>query len=360
MGLGSTVQWARGRQALKYEFEIIPVHVTDLPTTATHVLFAWERKNKLFVTEPEKITQATRSVFFKQYLHQEATVYIENGKPLPKVYTFKLQSAGKGDKADGDRKTIAKAKIDLAEFCSNEVNPRPTDVFLALQPSGKLKVTVRARWLKDAHVDPDALTEATELTEPSMTSKGKSQSRLSKSSKSEQDLSGFDHDPSGPSEGEDVPGSARRKARKERQRQRLEDEGHEPQQQSDEDGQNQRHTAEDGQPVGEGGHRSGRSKARLEEQQSAQQEEYIEEGIQVYKPGWKTHLCCCCFGSEPATAVQAHESAGLLNTNQAEAMALQNDTAAPAEQQRRRRKKKKRPPTQSVESIPEQDEEQGH
>ncbi len=88
---------------------------------------------------------------------QVATIYVSHGKPIPKEYTFKLQAVGPGDKGDGkadERKTIAKVKvgarlliilpgslaqhpmslqIDLAAFCSNDVNPPPQDVFLALQ-----------------------------------------------------------------------------------------------------------------------------------------------------------------------------------------------------------------------------------
>jgi hypothetical protein len=37
------------------------------------------------------------------------------------------------------------------------------------RPDGKLKVSIKASWLHDARIDPDAMTEVTELTEQSMT-----------------------------------------------------------------------------------------------------------------------------------------------------------------------------------------------
>jgi hypothetical protein len=70
---------------------------------------------------------------------QTVTLYRDAGRLLPKEYTFKLQHVrgGGGDPAGGgaQRKTVAKLKLDLAQFCSSgDATPSvPQEVFLQLK-----------------------------------------------------------------------------------------------------------------------------------------------------------------------------------------------------------------------------------
>lgn len=129
---------------------------------------------------------------------QTVTIYRDpNGQLLPKEYTFKVQQVrGNGgvssNGSDGSRRTVGKAKLDLSRFCgTHDVPSLPQELFLQLRcawklfkcalwvmhdtlcpdcqllpcmhycrPAGKVKVSVKATWLKDVHVDMDALTEA--------------------------------------------------------------------------------------------------------------------------------------------------------------------------------------------------------
>ncbi|WIA11052.1 hypothetical protein OEZ85_011204 [Tetradesmus obliquus] len=161
-------QKARGRTPLKYELEVIPFFAGELPSGLEKVSFAWERGSKLFTTDAQPVNPHTRAVFWKQYLRQTATLYKEGGRLLPKEYTFKVQHVrGSGDGANSSRKTIGKLKLDMSTFCSEETAPVPQEVFLQLKPAGKLKVSIKASWLRDAKVDMEALTEASFTTHKS-------------------------------------------------------------------------------------------------------------------------------------------------------------------------------------------------
>jgi hypothetical protein len=48
----------------------MPTPAGELPSGVERVLFAWERSNKLYVTEAEPVNPHTRAVFWKQYLKQ--------------------------------------------------------------------------------------------------------------------------------------------------------------------------------------------------------------------------------------------------------------------------------------------------
>uniref|UniRef100_A0A383V6X7 C2 NT-type domain-containing protein n=1 Tax=Tetradesmus obliquus TaxID=3088 RepID=A0A383V6X7_TETOB len=180
-------QKARGRTPLKYELEVIPFFAGELPSGLEKVSFAWERGSKLFTTDAQPVNPHTRAVFWKQYLRQTATLYKEGGRLLPKEFTFKVQHVrGSGDGANSSRKTIGKLKLDMSTFCSEETAPVPQEVFLQLKPAGKLKVSIKASWLRDAKVDMEALTEASFTTHKS------GDAALAGLAEDEQDLSGFE------------------------------------------------------------------------------------------------------------------------------------------------------------------------
>eukprot|EP00775_Hariotina_reticulata_P009982 gene9982-10137_t len=178
-------QKARGRTPLKYELEVIPFFAGELPSGLEKISFVWERGAKMFVTDPEAVNPHTRAAFWKQYLRQTATLYKENGRLLPKEYSFKVQHVrGTGDSAT--RKTVGKVKVDMSQFCTEILSPVPQEVFLQLKPAGKLKLSVKATWLKDAKVDLDALTELSFTTH-------KSGEGAAAGEDVEQDLTGVHH-----------------------------------------------------------------------------------------------------------------------------------------------------------------------
>lgn len=71
---------------------------------------------------------------------QNATIYKDGNHMVAKDFSFKIQSVSKDSK--DERKTLGKVKVDMAEFCTGQVDPQPQDVFLQLKPHGKLKVRV--------------------------------------------------------------------------------------------------------------------------------------------------------------------------------------------------------------------------
>jgi hypothetical protein len=63
---------------------------------------------------------------------QTATLYKENGRLLPKEYSFKVQHVrGTGDNTT--RKTVGKVKVDMSQFCTEVLSPLPQEVFLQLK-----------------------------------------------------------------------------------------------------------------------------------------------------------------------------------------------------------------------------------
>ncbi|MEW5320199.1 MAG: hypothetical protein WDW38_011291 [Sanguina aurantia] len=186
----------------------------ELPAGVTKVLFAWERGTKVFMTDEEPVNANTHAAFWKQYLKQRspaapglcvctfpsvlqdsrsltlppppphdwslqtATMYATGtGSSVePKDYAFKVQSIKEGGTGEADRKTIGKIHVDLAQFCTGQTDPAPTDIYLQLnplplavltplgachtlrRPHGKLKISIKASFLRDARFD-DTLTE---------------------------------------------------------------------------------------------------------------------------------------------------------------------------------------------------------
>lgn len=188
--LVNVAQKAKGRVPLRYEFEVVPFFVGELPENIGSAFFSWERGSKYIYTEPAVINHHTHAVFWKQTLRQQGTVYRDEGGSIhPKEYSFKAVQVLTRKSGKTYTKTIGKVKVDLAMFCTGEINPMPQEVFLQLQPTGKLKVSLRALWLKDAQISPDALTETSHGTH-STHRRGEGASQVSDDN--EQDLEGFD------------------------------------------------------------------------------------------------------------------------------------------------------------------------
>ncbi|KAI8476827.1 MAG: hypothetical protein J3K34DRAFT_516111 [Monoraphidium minutum] len=183
---------ARGRNPLKYEITIIPFFCGELPSGLDRLSFVWERGSKVFATEAEPVNPHTRACFWQQYLRQTVTVYQDGPGFGPKEYTLKVQAVRARGRGGGeDRRTVGRVKVDLAQFCNAEVEPLPREVFLQLKPVGKLKVSIKAGWLKGAAVDPDALTEASLHTLRSAEGGGGGSHGFGEG-EDEQDLSGFE------------------------------------------------------------------------------------------------------------------------------------------------------------------------
>jgi hypothetical protein len=79
------------------------------------------------------------------------TIYRENNVFLAKEYTFKVQTLTTSLLSSGSsRKTIAKAKLDLSQFCSNSAQVAEHKHTLQLQPKGRLHLTIKTKWLQHA------------------------------------------------------------------------------------------------------------------------------------------------------------------------------------------------------------------
>lgn len=167
---------------MKYEFEVIPFFAGELPAGVDKCLFCWERGSHVFVTDPEPVNQSTHAVFWKQFLKQQTTMYKSGNKFASKEHSFKVQTVGA---TEADRKTIGKVRVDLAQFCTDEVEPQAHNVVLQLKPQGKLKVSIKATWLRDAKIDMEQMTEVSnDISNSELTGK--------RSVGEEQDLSGFE------------------------------------------------------------------------------------------------------------------------------------------------------------------------
>ncbi|GIL45441.1 hypothetical protein Vafri_2683 [Volvox africanus] len=355
-------QKARGRMALRYELEVIPYLCGDLPNDATHCSFAWERGSKLFVTEAEPVNANTHAVFWKQYLRQTATIYKDHTELLPKEYAFKVQSVKPGSKpGEEKRKTVGKVHVNLAQFCCEALDAQPQEVLLHLKPCGKLKVSIKATWLRNATVDSDALTE---VTAPSMYADSQYDEGDDEQHEEEQDLSGFDPETGEPlphhrsrrggaastsdgSRGEEcdeygnpIPSRKGKKHRRKRRTRAHDDAGIPEDAEStygtqgggegaqeygdpgggDEEGDYGVSSSRGGDGAEGGGGRRGRAGSRASKGEGRPKLQVygarpngdnpssggggttglqIEAGRQVHKPGWRDYLCCCLLRRGP-------------------------------------------------------------
>ncbi|KAL6754969.1 hypothetical protein V8C86DRAFT_2688664 [Haematococcus lacustris] len=350
--LQNAAQKARGRQALQYQFEVIPYFVGEIPSGIERVLFAWERGGKLFVTDAETVNQTTHAVFWKQYLRQTATIYKDADGMQKKEYTFKVQSVVKGSKGEDERKTLGKVKVDLAAFCTGELDPTPQDVFLQCRPHGKLKVSIKAAWVKNLHLDPDAMTEVTEGTEVTEQS-GASTSRKAhhhhhqapdRAEADEQDLSGFDPEQADDAaagaqpQSEQRPGSGRSKKQKQR---RVRDH-HIPDEIPEdydlpvdpEEVERIKSEQEHQDPAAALAQYKQRSQAKLQGQAPE------APGHRLQTTSWKDYVCCCC--GPRFQPLDGQEEATLLADKQASHVEPQGGEAAPKKKKKKKRSKSSR------------------
>eukprot|EP00951_Prasinocladus_malaysianus_P011995 scaffold89076_cov32-Prasinocladus_malaysianus.AAC.1 len=181
-----------GRQSFKYRFEVVPYHVEGVAAGANNVILQWRRGNKLAETEPSLVDQGCHMAMWNKKLEQVATMYKQEKKFLSKDYTFKLQALSQQN-GMMDRKTIGKAKVNFAQFCTLE--PFTSKEFtLQMSPSGSVKLRISAQWLKNAPVDEDQVTDVSYMSCGS----------------DDQDLDGFDTKENGSG----TPGKSGRRARR--------------------------------------------------------------------------------------------------------------------------------------------------
>jgi len=99
---------------------------------------------------------------------QTATMYKQDNSLLPKEYTFKVQTVRQGSNrllpsSETRRKTIARAKLNLADYCTpGATAPATAEVSLPLQPQGKLQLAIRAVWLQHSSKGNTKLDRASE------------------------------------------------------------------------------------------------------------------------------------------------------------------------------------------------------
>eukprot|EP00775_Hariotina_reticulata_P009941 gene9941-10096_t len=156
-----------GRQPLRFTFEVIPQSVDGLPSSAETVSVVWEKGAKLSYTDPSPVN-ADGQAHFSQVMRQTATMYKQDNLLLPKEYTFKVQTVRQGSNrllssSETRRKTIARAKLNLADYCTpGAAAPATAEVALPLQPQGNLKLAIRAVWLQHSSKGNAKLDRASE------------------------------------------------------------------------------------------------------------------------------------------------------------------------------------------------------
>lgn len=314
----NVTQKARGREPIKYELEVIPFTAWDIPPEYDRILFAWERGSKLFVTDAEEV-RPNRSVVWKQFLKQTATMYKSADGFEPKDFSFKLQSVKKNSKGVEDRKTVAKIHVDLSTYCTGQVNPQPVEKTFTLKPFGKLKVSIKASWLKDAKVDYDAMTEATG------TSFGRSNGDYEEFEGEEQDLTGFNHEEFHGEDGEESggPSVSKRSSRSSRKgksriksRQTMPDDDAIPEglEEAEEDPRpREKRRNKDSRPRLQ---YHGEEGQQLDANGNQVQPADLGMGMQVKKQTWKDVLCCCLQPKVVAPPTQVQEEVELLSKPQ--------------------------------------------
>eukprot|EP00879_Flechtneria_rotunda_P027984 GHRR01030054.1.p1 GENE.GHRR01030054.1~~GHRR01030054.1.p1 ORF type:complete len:449 (+),score=157.73 GHRR01030054.1:148-1494(+) len=141
-----------GRSALRYNFEVIPIAVDGLPSGVEQVSAVLEKGDKVSYTDPSDVNQVERSASFSSIMRLTATIYKQGSSLQPKEYAVKIQSVRPSTSklfSDVRRKTIARAKLDLAQFCSpGSATAGLTQFVLQLQPQGTLQLSVKAVWLQ--------------------------------------------------------------------------------------------------------------------------------------------------------------------------------------------------------------------
>lgn len=134
-----------GQQALKFTFDVSPVQCVDMVTTAKKVRFAMVRSpTKVFETSAVSVESGKAS--WDETLHFTATVYKSGNTLVPKEYSFKVQEpVGVRKKY----KTVAKAKFNMADFCSPDPTGLSKELQIQLQPAGMLTVRIATQWQQD-------------------------------------------------------------------------------------------------------------------------------------------------------------------------------------------------------------------
>eukprot|EP00803_Ostreobium_quekettii_P002068 evm.model.scf_4101.1 EVM.evm.TU.scf_4101.1 scf_4101:3834-5681(+) len=128
-------QRARGRVPLKFEFQLMPICVSDLPRDITSVALLWERGSKIRGTKTIELNPGSGRGYWDEILRQVGTVYADEHIVVQRDYVLKLQSCGVGRKQQEVRTTVAKATINFAKYCEKN----------AMESSGPIKkCTIRS------------------------------------------------------------------------------------------------------------------------------------------------------------------------------------------------------------------------
>ncbi|KAI3434396.1 hypothetical protein D9Q98_002474 [Chlorella vulgaris] len=198
------------QQGLTYEVEVVAQHAAELPLPpGSQAIFVLKRRHRLCVTEAAEV-DGGGGVEWDTRCTQTATLFKEGGGGAaaswrPKQFVFKVQAVreggtrgGGGGQQGGEAVTVAKAALDLSQFCGPEPFG-PKQLVVPLRPSGVLCVSVRTQWLQHFDREADSLTDISHLSlaQSALTSiVGGSTAPLplsaAEAAQAEQDLSGFD------------------------------------------------------------------------------------------------------------------------------------------------------------------------
>lgn len=178
-----------GKQALTFEFDIVPCSVADIPAQVAMVSCVWQRGSKLQYTNAAPV-DTERKAYWNQVLKVTATLYRDSNKILPKEYVLKVQSV-KSDDIRAKRTTIGKCEINLADYCT--VGTGSTDVPVRLRPYGTVQLSITATHVASSKVEQDGMSDVSFMSSVGRQSMGSAASSGGLLD-TEQDLEGFDEE----------------------------------------------------------------------------------------------------------------------------------------------------------------------
>ncbi|KAK9805009.1 hypothetical protein WJX73_000821 [Symbiochloris irregularis] len=149
-------QKTMGKRPLRFQIDLTPVHMDDVPPDIDMAAFSWERGPKMQYTDSAAVSAVGRRVTWNQTLRQTCTVFKDGKRFTTKPYKFKMQSVSE----EGERrKTFAKTTIDLAMYCKDISGTNSQEVVIHMEPQGVMLMHIDTLWLKNADADQDSATE---------------------------------------------------------------------------------------------------------------------------------------------------------------------------------------------------------
>ncbi|WIA11073.1 hypothetical protein OEZ85_011224 [Tetradesmus obliquus] len=142
----------------RYHFEIIPTRCEGVMAGPAQASVVCESGTKISYTEPSTLG-ADGKARFSSVMRMTSTIHKVENTLLPKEYKFKVQVIRESQQHGGihfhhganhqRRKTVARTKLNLAEFCTLSSTAAAQIVDVPLTPHGSLTLSIRAVWLQN-------------------------------------------------------------------------------------------------------------------------------------------------------------------------------------------------------------------